>query len=90
MALGADPSYSGQSRIYTKQQPENVSINGNTVVTEEVVDTGGLLNLVGGIQAYKGAVLPSIVSFAIAQGASTGLWAPGSLSGRTDFESVGL
>lgn len=70
MAIGDDLTYSGQSKIYQKQQPESVTINGNTVTTEEVVAAGGLLNTTGGLTAYKSKILPAIVSFAIAAGAA--------------------
>lgn len=67
MALGPDTTYSGCSKIYIKQQPENVTLNGNTIVTEEVTDAGGLQSN-NGLSAFNGVVLPGKISFAAAAG----------------------
>lgn len=67
MSLGSDPSYSGQSKIYRKQQPAGVSLNGAAVITEEVFDAGSCLSHLGK-ETYSGVVEPANVSFTIAPG----------------------
>lgn len=67
MSLGPDPSYSGQSRIYRKQQPDGQSVNGNTVTTEEVFDAGSLLQRYG-LETLNGTILPASVSFTFVGG----------------------
>ena len=69
MAIGQDGTYSGQSKIYTKQQPEGVTINGNTVTTEEVSDTGSLRNRFG-LRAVNNKITADKIAFAIAPGAA--------------------
>jgi hypothetical protein len=69
MALGQDASYSGQSKIYIKQQPQGQTLNGNTITTEEVVDVGGLTNRYG-LDALNGTILPAKITFGIAPGAA--------------------
>jgi hypothetical protein len=71
MALGSDATYQGQSRIYIKQQPAGVSLNGNTIVTEEVTDAGGVQSLLG-LSSLNGQILPAKIGFTIAaNGANT-------------------
>lgn len=69
MAVGQDTTYSGGGSIYIKQQPESVTLNGNTVTTEEVTDVGGLQSLFG-LSAFNGQVLPGKIGFTIAPGAA--------------------
>lgn len=69
MATGQDTTYSGQSKIYIKQQPAGTSINGNTVTTEEVTDVGGLQSQFG-LSAFNGTILPGKVNFSPAKGAA--------------------
>lgn len=69
MALGPDPTYSGATRIYVKQQPVGQTINGNTVVTEEVSDAGSLQSMYG-LQSLNGVILPSKVSIVAAKGSA--------------------
>jgi hypothetical protein len=69
MATGQDASQSGASRIYVKQQPQGTTINGNAVITEQVIDTGGLDNTFG-LQALNGQILPAKITFTIAPGAA--------------------
>ena len=71
MSIGPDPLQSGQSQIYTKQQPEGQTFNGNTVITEMVLDADSLVSHYGQ-ESYGGQVEAAGVSFTIAQGASTG------------------
>jgi hypothetical protein len=70
MAVGQDTTYSGGGSIYIKQQPENVTLNGNTITTEEVTDAGGLQSLFG-LAAVNGQILPGKIGFTIAPGAAT-------------------
>lgn len=72
MPTGQDASYSGQSKIYVKQQPAGTTINGNTVITEEVTDTGGLQNRFG-LNAVNNVLTADQIAFTIAQGGSTGV-----------------
>jgi hypothetical protein len=65
MATGQDTTYSGQSKIYIKQQPAGTTMNGSTVTTEEVADTGSLLSMFGQ-QALNGQVIVGKVSFTFA------------------------
>jgi len=65
MATGQDVSYSGQAQIYRKQQPAGTSINGNTVVEEEVFDSSALRSDFG-LEALNGQVLPRKIAFTIA------------------------
>ncbi len=67
MSLGSDPSYSGQSKIYRKQQPAGETLNGATVVTEEVLDSGSLLTHLGQ-ETYSGVIEAANATFAIANG----------------------
>jgi hypothetical protein len=69
MALGQDPTYSQASKVYTKQQPAGTSLNGGTVTTEEVLDTGSLVNRFG-LSAVNGKIQADQVAFAIAPGAA--------------------
>lgn len=69
MSLGSDASYSGQSKIYRKQQPAGTTLNGATVVTEEVFDAGSVVSHLGQ-ETYAGIVEPAAIGFTIAQGAS--------------------
>jgi hypothetical protein len=64
-ALGPDATHSGQSKIYVKQQPAGTTLNGNTVITEEVSDAGSVQNEYG-LQALNGQVLPAQIVFTIA------------------------
>ena len=70
MPLGPDGSYSGASRIYTKQQPAGLTLNGNIIITEEVIDVGGLTNQYG-LQALNGVILPQRAAITAAPGAAT-------------------
>ena len=65
MAVGQDTTYSGQSKIYIKQQPENVTLNSNTIVTEEVTDVGALQSQFG-LAAFNGQILPGLIKFTFA------------------------
>lgn len=65
MATGKDATYSGQSKFYIKQQPAGTTFNGNTIVTEEVLDVGSLTSQFG-VQAFNGQVLPGLIKFTIA------------------------
>lgn len=67
MAIGSDLSYAGQSKIYRKQQPENATVNGANVVTEEVFDAGSLVSHLGQ-EMYNGVVEGVMVKFTIAVG----------------------
>lgn len=69
MPLGPDVSQSGQAKIYTKQQPDGVSINGNVVTTEQIADVGSLTQQYG-LASLNGQVLPGKVGFTIAAGAA--------------------
>jgi len=69
MATGQDTNYSGQSKIYIKQQPAGTTLNNNTVTTEEVTDVGGLQSQFG-LAAVNGTILAQKVAFAIAAGAA--------------------
>jgi hypothetical protein len=69
MPLGPDASQSGSAKIYIKQQPQNTTLNGNTVTTEEVSDVGSLVNEYG-LQALNGQVLPAKVAISFAPGAA--------------------
>jgi hypothetical protein len=69
MATGQDLSQSGQSKIYRKQMPEAVTLNGNTITTEEVVDTNGLLNIYG-ILAQNNLPLPAKATVTITPAAA--------------------
>ena len=67
MALGPDTSYSGQSKIYRKQQPDGVTFNGASVTTEEIFDAGSLVQHYGQ-ESYGGVVEGANVSFTIGPG----------------------
>lgn len=69
MALGPDGTYTGQSKVVIKQQPAGTTLNGNTVTTEELLDTGSLTNRYG-INAVNGKITADKVGFAIAPGAA--------------------
>lgn len=58
MGLGPDSTYSGQSKIYRKQQPENATSNGQEIITEEVFDNGSLVQHYGQ-ETYRGTVEPA-------------------------------
>jgi hypothetical protein len=68
MALGSALHQQGQSKIYLKQQPSVTS----GVTTEEVVDTGGVLNVLGE-QALNSLYVPAKVSFTIIPGGSANI-----------------
>jgi hypothetical protein len=69
MATGPDKSQSGQAKIYTKQQPAGTTFNGNVVTTEQVCDTGSLVQQYG-LTSLNGQILPALITFTIApQGA---------------------
>jgi hypothetical protein len=65
MPLGPDTSYSGASKIYTKQQPDGQTINGNAITTEQVCDVGSVVQQYG-VTTLNGQVLPGPCSFTIA------------------------
>lgn len=67
MGLGPDQTYSGQSKIYRKQQPDGATFNGVAVVTEQVFDAGSLLQHYGQ-ESYGGVVEGANVSFTIGVG----------------------
>lgn len=69
MGLGPDVSYSHASKIYTKQQPDGTTLNGTTVVTEEVLDAGSV-SQVYGLQTINGQILPVQITFSFAKGAA--------------------
>lgn len=71
MPLGPDASYSQASRIYTKQQPDGQTINGNTVITEQVNDVGSLTQQYG-LQTFNGQILPGFIQFTVAPFGSGG------------------
>jgi|SRR6185437_13250939 len=71
MAIGPDASYSGQTKIYRKQQPDGVTLNGAVVVSEEVFDVGSLITHAGQ-ETYSGIIEPAGVAFTIAQDAVAG------------------
>lgn len=70
MAIGSDPTYVGQSKVYIKQQPAGTSINSNTVTTEEVTDVGGLQTQLG-LSSINNQILPAKIGFTIAPNGST-------------------
>lgn len=65
MSLGPDNSQNGQSKIYTKQQPQGTSLNGNTITTEQVADVGSVVQQYG-LQTLNGQVLPGKIGFTFA------------------------
>ena len=69
MALGTALHQQGQSKIYTKQQPE-IGVSG--ITTEEVVDAGGVINFLGE-RCLNSNYVPETVSFTIAKGGSAGI-----------------
>lgn len=70
MPIGQDASYRSGSRFYLKQQPSGFPFNGNTIVTEEIVDIGGLSEMFG-LSAYNGQILPGTINFTITPNGST-------------------
>ena len=71
MPLGPDTSQSGQAKIYTKQQPQGTTLNGNAITTEQVCDAGSVVQGYG-LQTLNGQVLPAKIGFTIApNGANT-------------------
>jgi hypothetical protein len=72
MPVGPDLTQSGQIKVYIKQSPLNTSFNGNTVISEEVTDVGGLQSQYG-LADFNGQILPGLIGFTIFQGASSGI-----------------
>ena len=70
MSIGPDGTYAGAAKIYTKQQPEGVTLNGNTITTEEVTDVGGLQNNYG-LYALNGVIQVQKLSITAVPGAAT-------------------
>ena len=70
MATGKDPNYSGQSKVYIKQQPAGTMLNSNTITTEEVTDVGGLQSQFG-LGSFNGQILAGLISFTFAANGST-------------------
>lgn len=72
MSLGPDTSYSGASKIYTKQQPDGTTFNGAAVTTERVFDSGSLVQHYGQ-ESFGGTVMPAKIAFTIVQGGSSNI-----------------